>query len=183
MAKVKGKDFKLKTPIFNNKKMRILGAELVNAIRKVTFNKTNPRMSNNAPFPAYSDRGSKWVTMNVKKKFKKGSPKEGYSYEQAKQGNMLRRQHSGYANSTAPYVSGDLMRDTNWDYSVKDNAIYIGWIAESNKVNHLRDMGRILTSHQYPYPKSELTKLMPEINKHLKRLMPKGSQTITIGKK
>ena len=84
---------------------------------------------------------------------------------------------------TAPVKRGDLMLDTNPSFSVKDNAGYIGWTSHAYKVNHLRDMGRILTSHQYPYPKSELTKLMPEINKHLKRLMPKGSQTITIGKK
>ena len=182
MAKSK---FKMPDPILDTVFYKEWGAIAVNRYRHYIFDKSNPKMSNGKNFPQYSKRGSKWVTMNVKKKFKKGSPKEGYSYEQAKQGNMLRRQHSGYANSTAPYVSGDLMRDTNWDYSVKDNAIYIGWIAESNKVDWLRDMkpSRILTSHQHPYPKSELTKLMPEINKHLKRLMPKGSQTITIGKK
>ncbi len=182
MAK-KGKPFKLPSPLFDKEAFILFKAVVVNEYRKVTFDKSNPKMSNDATFPKYSTYPSKWVTMNVKDSAKKSAPKEGYSYEQAKQGDMLRRLNSGYANSTAPYVSGDLWRDTNADFSVKEQAIYIGWSAEANKVKWLRDKGRFLTSRKHPINPRVIKKLMPKFNIELKRIMPKGTRTTTIGKK
>ena len=160
MAKSK---FKMPDPILDTVFYKDWGAKAVNRYRHYIFNKSNPKMSNGKNFPSRYSTG----------------------YKKAKSSVKLRRQDSSFANSNAPVLTGDLWRDTNWDYSVKDDAIYIGWNAQANKVDWLRDMkpSRILTSHQYPYPKSELTKLMPEINKHLKRLMPKGTNTIKVGKK
>tara|TARA_R100001594_G_scaffold62204_1_gene96513 strand:+ start:20550 stop:21107 length:558 start_codon:yes stop_codon:yes gene_type:complete len=179
----KGKRFKIPTPIFDRKAFGTFKAVVVDQYRKITFDKSNPRMSNDKPFPTYSEFGSKWVTMNVKKSAKKSAPKEGYSYKQAKEGNMLRRQNSSYASSTAPYVSGDLMRDTDSSFSLKDNAIYIGWTSHANKVKWLRDKGRFLTSRTNPINPKVIKKLMPSFNKELKRIMPKGTHTINIGKK
>ena len=182
MAK-RGKDFNIPANLFDKQFWTTFEATAVNEYRKVIFDKSNPRMSNDKNFPAYSKRGSKWVTMNVREKFKKDAPKKGYSYEEAKKGNMLRRLDSGYANSTAPYVSGDLMRDTKAEADPKTFSVFIGWSSHAYKVDRLREKGRILTSRSEPYPPSAMKKLMPLINKNLKRVMPKGSQTITVKKK
>jgi hypothetical protein len=40
-----------------------------------------------------------------------------------------------------------------------------------------------LTSRQHPINPKVIKKLMPNFNKELKRIMPKGKHTITIGKK
>tara|TARA_R110001599_G_scaffold92673_2_gene242413 strand:+ start:1155 stop:1706 length:552 start_codon:yes stop_codon:yes gene_type:complete len=182
MAK-KGKPYKHPSPLFDKKAFILFESVVQNEYRKVTFDKSNPRMSNDEKFPKYSTYPSKWVTMNVKDSAKKTAPKEGYSYEQAKQGDMLKRLNSGYSNSTAPYVSGDLWRDTRADFSVKEQAIYIGWSAEANKVEWLREQGRFLASHTHPINPRVIKKLMPSFNKELKRIMPKGTHTINIGKK
>jgi len=89
----------------------------------------------------------------------------------------------GYENSTAPVVRGDLMLDTDSSFSVRDNAIYIGWVSHANKLEWLRKNKRILTSRQYPINPNVIKKVMPSFNKELKRRMPKGKHTITIGKK
>ena len=186
MAKGKGKQFKIPATLFNKDFWNKFGAVAVNAYRHHIFDKTNPKMSNDKPFPNYSTYGSKWVTMNVKKEFKKDAPKKGYSYKEAKQGDMLKRLNSGYANSKAPYVSGDLWRDTKHSVDAKNNAIYIGWDSEANKVKWLRDMNpeRVLTSKANPFPKKIAEKkLMKLFNQHLKKVMPKGTRTTTIGKK
>ena len=186
MAKGKGKQFKIPATLFNKDFWNKFGRVATNAYIGYIFDKTNPRMANGKSFPNYSTYGSKWVTMNVKKKFKKDAPKKGYSYKEAKQGDMLNRLNSGYANSKAPYVSGDLFRDTKHSVDAKNNAIYIGWDSEANKVKWLRDMQpeRVLTSKAHPFPK-KITgqKLMKLFNVELKKVMPKGTRTTTIGKK
>ena len=183
MAKSKGKPFKIPSPLFDKQVLETFKAVVVNKYRNVTFNKSDPRMSNDQPFPEYSTFPSFWVTMNVKKKFKKSAPKEGYSYKEAKEGVMLKRQNAVYANSTSPNVTGDLWRDTSADFNVEEQAIYIGWSAQANKVKWLREKGRFLTSHSHPINPKVIKKLMPSFRKELKRIMPKGTRTTTIGKK
>ena len=159
MAK-KGKDFKLPTPMFNKAFYNIIGTIAINEYRKITYDKSNPKMADDRSFPKYSK-----------------------SYETRKKSNKLKRQNSQYAQSTAPVVSGDLLLDTQHTVSPEDNAIYIGWTSHAYKLDHLRKMGRILTSKSNPINPNVIKKIMPSLNKELKRTMPKGSQTITIGKK
>ena len=162
MAK-KGKDFKIPDNLFDKKFWTTFEAVAVNEYRKIIFDVSNPRMSNDKPFPAYS--------------------KDYGEYKSS--GEPIRRMggDSSYRGSTAPYVSGDLMNDTNSSVDPKTFSVFIGWNKESYKVDSLRKKGRILTSRSDPYPASAMKKLMPEINRNLKRVMPKGSQTITIKKK
>ena len=159
MAK-KGKDFKIPDNLFDKKFWDTFEAVAVNEYRKIIFDKSNPRMSNDKPFPAYS----------------KG-------YEKAKATGDLRLQDRSYANSKAPILSGNLMLDTKSSADPKTFSVFIGWSSHAYKVDHLRDNGRILTDNNNPYPDSAMKKLLPEINRNLKRVMPKGSQTITIKKK
>ena len=161
MAKQTGKKFKMPNPLFGKGAYEKLAALAVNEYRKITFDVNNPTMANKKKFPKYKSK----------------------SYEKRKESNQLNRQDGSYAKSTAPVVSGDLMLDTKGDYSAKDNSIYIGWNAEDNKIDWLRDNGRILTSKQYPINPDVVKKMMPQLNKELKKSMPKGTNTITIGKK
>ena len=70
MAKEKGKRFKIPTPIFDRKAFEIFEAVAVNEYRKITFDKSNPRMSDDKPFPKYTS----------------------VSYENRKKANKLKRQ-------------------------------------------------------------------------------------------
>ena len=161
MAKEKGKRFKIPTPIFDRKAFEIFEAVAVNEYRKITFDKSNPRMSDDKPFPKYTS----------------------VSYVNRKKANKLKRQNGQYSNSTAPVVSGDLMLDTNSSFSVKDNAIYIGWSSHGYKIKHLSKNGRHLASESHPINPKVIKKLEPSFKKELKRIMPKGTHTINIGKK
>ena len=159
----KGKKFKMPTPLFNKDFWNHFGSVAVNAYRDYIFDKSNPRMSNDRPFPNYSDK-----------------------YKKQKATGNIKLQNQSFANSKAPLLTGDLMRNTNHSTDAKNNAIYIGWNAEANKVKWLREMDRprILTSKAHPFPK-KITgqKLMKLFNQHLKKVMPKGTRTTTIGKK
>ena len=159
MAK-KGKPYKSPSPLFDKTAFRYFETVVSNEYRKVTFDKSNPKMSNDEKFPKYSK-----------------------PYEIRKRNNKIKRQNSSYANSTAPLATGDLMIDTKSDFNVKEQAIYIGWSAHANKVKWLRDNGRFLTSHTHPINPRVIKKLMPSFNRELKRIMPKGTHTINIGKK
>ena len=157
----KGKPFEIPFPLFGKVFYETLAGVAVNEYRKITFDKSNPKMANKQPFPKYTSK----------------------SYENRKKTNHLKRQNSSYANSTAPVVTGDLMLDTKASAAPKENAIYIGWSSHAYKLDHLRTNKRILTSKAYPINPDVIKKIMPSFNKELKRIMPKGSQTITIGKK
>ena len=172
MAK-KGKPFEIPSPLFGKEFYNRLASVAVNEYRKITFDKSNPKMANNKPFPKYS----------------KG-------YERAKSkgeirvAEQIKKIQGGFERSKAPVATGALWRNTDAVASPKENAIYIGWKGESYKLDYLRNIksanapeGRILTSKKYPINPDVIKKMMPSFNKELKRIMPKGSQTITIGKK
>ena len=161
MAKETGKRFEIPIPLFDTQAYRIFESIIVNEYRKITFDVTNPKMADKRKFPKYTSK----------------------SYENRKKANMLKRQDTSYSNSTAPVVSGDLKNDTNSSFSVEENSIYIGWTSNANKLDWLRDNKRILTSKQHPINPNVIKKVMPSFNKELKRRMPKGKHTITIGKK
>lgn len=157
MTNTTGKDFKFKTPIFNKKKMRLLGAHLVNEYRKVTFNKGNPLMANNQPFPSYSSK-----------------------YRKAKESGKLKRSDTSYKSSKAPYLTGDLMRDLKASHNPRKNSFSIGWSAEADKVDQLNKMGRILTSHAHPVNPKVMANIMPHIGKFLNSILINGTQHIKI---
>ena len=85
MAKETGKKFKMPNPIFSEQSYRIFEAIIINEYRKITFDKSNPKMADDRSFPKYTSK----------------------SYENRKKANMLKRQDTSYSNSTAPVVSGD----------------------------------------------------------------------------
>ena len=153
----KGKPIEFPTPLFSDKFWNDLGANLVNRYRHYIFDKTNPRDAYGKPFKEYS---------------------KGYT-ETKKTGKMF-RQDSSYANSYAPYLTGDLYRDLNHTVDAKNNAIYIGWNDEANKIDWLKKNGRILTDANPPLPKAVIDQSFDVLNKELKKVMPKGKHHIKI---
>ena len=153
----KGKPIEFPTPLFSDKFWNDLGANLVNRYRHYIFDKTNPRDAYGKPFKEYS---------------------KGYT-ETKKTGNML-RQDSSYANSKAPYLSGDLYNHLDHSLDAKNNTIYIGWIAQAYKINWLKKIGRILTDARYPLPKDVVDKAMKIMNNELEKTMPKGTHHIKV---
>ena len=159
-SQVSGKGFVMPDPLFSAGFLQYLAETAKNEYKKITFDKSSPKMADGKPFPKYSK-----------------------VYKERKRGGKISRSRGEYANSTAPVLTGDLALDTDASYSVANESIYIGWTSHSNKVDWLRDNGRILTSRSHPINPKILDKIMPEFNKEFKRIMPKGTQTITIGKK
>ena len=157
-VKAKGKPINMPTPLFDKEFWDKLGANLVNRYRHHIFNNTNPRDAYGQPF------------------------KQPYSagYEKSKKTGAMFRQDSSYANSYAPYLTGDLYKDLDYTVDSKNNAIYIGWNAQANKIDWLKKNGRILTDAKYPLPKDVIDKTLSALNKELKKTMPKGTHHIKI---
>jgi len=156
----KGKDFKMNTPLFSIQDLNQMGAELVDAIRHVTFNVSNPKQSNNSPFPPYS---------------------AGYKRYKAKGGGF--KQDSTYANSTAPVFSGDLWKDLIHSTNPKKNTFSVGWNTEAYKIDELAKKGRVITSSDHPVNPKAIARVMPRIAKTLNKVLVTGTQHITMGKK
>ena len=132
-------------------------------------------------FKGYSNRGSKWVTINVKKSFKKDAPKEGYSYSQAKKGRMFPRQDDAYANKNSPVLTGDLYKDFTL-VKVSPNGFQIGWTTHGAKIKWLKKMGRVLTASNQALPKDVIKYLNTEAKKEIKKKLPKGKKVYKVGK-
>ena len=102
------------------------------------------------------------------KKFKGYSPE----YGAAKRGNKLKRQASEFANSTAPVLSSDLMRD--WKLlKVTDNGFSFGTVAFGDRVKHLAKRGRVIAKDGKELPKDIVTYLMNEADKYVKKELGK----------
>ena len=118
------------------------------------------------PFKGYSTKGSKWVTMKVKKEFRNNAPEEGYSYKQAKEGNMFKRQDSKYASKTSPVLTGDLMRDLALS-KVTNTGFFIGWNVWGAKVISLNKQKRKITTKDKPLPDSVVRFMDKKLEKNI----------------
>ena len=111
---------------------------------------------------------------------------KGYSkeYGSMKRANKFKRQASKYANTTAPVLTSDLLRDFSLIKST--NGFSIGWTTYGARVESLNKRGRVLSSDKQPLPKGVINYMMkqaePYTDKRLKKIIPK-SKTIRIGKK
>ena len=129
------------------------------------------------PFKGYSTKGSKWVTMKVKKEFRNNAPEEGYSYKQAKEGNMFKRQDSKFSGSKAPVLTGDLLGDLNIIGSATSKGFKMGWNVWGAKVKWLEDMGRVLTSKEKAIPTSVATYLQVQGDRYINKRLGKNKTT------
>ena len=157
-VKATGKPIDIPNPLFSNDFWDKFGANIVNKYRHHIFDKTSPQDAYGQPF---------------KQPYSKG-------YEKSKKTGKMFRQDSSYANSYAPYLTGDLYRDLNHTVDAKNNAIYIGWNAHAHKIDWLKNSGRILTDANHPLPKAVIDQSFDVLNKELKKVMPKGKHHIKI---
>ena len=124
-----------------DKKFFKIGANVVAKFRKHTFEKA--------------------LDINGKK-FKGYSAKYGI----AKRANKLKRQASEFANSTAPVLSSDLLRD--WKLrKVTNNGFSFGTVAFGDRVKHLAKMGRVIYRDSKALPDKVEKFLMREAEKYV----------------
>ena len=111
-----------------------------------------------------------------------GNKFKGYStkYGADKRGNKLKRQASEFANSTAPVLSSDLLRD--WKLrKVTNNGFSFGTVAFGDRVKHLAKMGRVISKDGKELPKPVHQFLMREADKYVQRKLDKNKgDTINI---
>ena len=114
-----------------------------------------------------------------------GKPFKAYTskYGQAKRANKFKRQASQYANSNAPVLTSDLLRDYSL-IKTMTNGFQIGWITLGARVEALKKMGRVLTTPQQPLPDGVISYLSKEAHGYIKKkLGPNKTTTYKIGRK
>jgi len=97
-----------------------------------------------------------------------GNKFKGYSskYGAAKRGNKLKRQATEFANSTAPVLSSDLLRD--WKLlKVTNNGFSFGTKKFGDRVKHLAKRGRVISKESKALPDKVEKFLMREAEKYV----------------
>ena len=153
----------------------IIGAKVTALFNKHVFQKGLDVKGNK--FKDYSDRGSKWVMIGIKKQFRKEAPKGGYSYAHAKANKMFRRQDDSMANSTAPVLSGDLRNDFDVQ-STSNNGFKFGTLTKGAVVKGLADKGRELSTPSQALPKSVAKDVRPIIQKAIEKKLRQGGKRV-----
>ena len=112
---------------------------------------------------------------------------EPYSkgYGERKRADKFKRQASQYANSKAPVLTSDLLRDYSL-IKTSSTGFQIGWTTFGARVEHLRKMGRVLTTSDKPLHTKVFKYLTTEAHKYIKKgsdkLIPKKTTRHKIGK-
>ena len=133
--------------------------------------------------PNVRDRYREHIFKNAKDVF--GKPFKSYTskYGQAKRANKFKRQASQYANSNAPVLTSDLLRDYSL-IKTMTNGFQIGWITLGARVEALKKMGRVLTTPQQPLPDGVISYLSKEAHGYIKKkLGPNKTTRYKIGRK
>ena len=106
-------------------------------------------------------------------------------YGARKRADKFKRQASQYANSKAPVLTSDLLRDYSL-IKTMSNGFQIGWTTFGARVEWLKNMGRVLTTSDKPLPDKVFKYLTTEANKYIKKgsdkLIPKKTTIHKIGK-
>ena len=133
--------------------------------------------------PNVRDRYRKHIFQDAKDVF--GKPFKAYTskYGQNKRANKFKRQASQYANSNAPVLTSDLLRDYSL-IKTSTSGFQIGWITLGARVEALKKMGRVLTTPQQPLPDGVISYLSKEAHGYIKKkLGPNKTTTYKIGRK
>ena len=133
--------------------------------------------------PNVRDQYRKHIFQDAKDVF--GKPFKAYTskYGQNKRANKFKRQASQYANSNAPVLTSDLLRDYSL-IKTMTNGFQIGWITLGARVEALKKMGRVLTTPQQPLPDGVISYLSKEAHGYIKKkLGPNKTTRYKIGRK
>ena len=91
---------------------------------------------------------------------------------------------SKYADSTAPVLTGDLLRDYGMIGRPVNTGFQIGFASRGSVVEELNNRGRVLTSPKQAIPKSVASYLQVQGDKYIKKsLGPNTTTRHKIGKK
>lgn len=158
---------------------RILIKELPMKYRKYIFNPPSGRAAKNVygrEYPTYSTFPSKWASMGMRKSAKDLIPKGGISYADAKKTGQMKRQASSFANSTAPVLSGDLLKDfVATNSGLLSDGMGFGNITELGKVKNLEKQGRAIATSDRPLPKPVEKWIMGEADRYSKEWWKKNA--------
>ena len=133
--------------------------------------------------PNARDRYRKHIFQDGKDVF--GKPFKSYTskYGQRKRANKFKRQASQYANSTAPVLTSDFLRDYSL-IRMSSGGFQLGWTSFGARVKHLADKGRYVTTTKQPLPEPVIKYIMKEAKRYIgKHKLPKSKTTrFKIGK-
>ena len=102
------------------------------------------------------------------RKFKRYSDE----YGEAKRTGKLRRQATEFANSTAPVMTSDLLRD--WTMrKTSSSGFSFGTMAHGGKVKSLAKMGRVIATEQKVLPDKVSKYIMKEAGKYVTKELGK----------
>tara|TARA_R100001594_G_scaffold136881_1_gene179522 strand:- start:576 stop:1028 length:453 start_codon:yes stop_codon:yes gene_type:complete len=135
---------------------KILIKELPMRYRKYIFNPPSGRAAKNVygrEYPAYSTK-----------------------YGIAKKTGQMKRQASSFANSTAPVLSGDLLKDfVATNSGLLSDGMGFGNITELGKVKNLEKQGRAIATSDRPLPKPVEKWIMGEADRYSKEWWKKNA--------
>ena len=133
--------------------------------------------------PNVRDRYRDHIFEDAKDVFGKPFKKYTSKYGQAKRANKFKRQAFKYANSNAPVLTSDLLRDYSLIKTMR-KGFHIGWTTLGARVEWLKKMGRVLTTPKQPLPKGVINYLDKEANSYIKKRLGPNKTTIhKIGRK
>ena len=104
----------------------------------------------------------------AKNSARKKIPKEGLSYGEAKRMGILKGQWAGSTGTTAPIVTKAFYNNLKFRGATA-NQFKIGWADRGGIVNHLADMGRIVTEEKNPFPKDVVIEIERQVIREIKR--------------
>ena len=89
-------------------------------------------------------------------------------YGERKRADSFKRQASKFANTKAPVLTGDLLKDYG-HIKTTDNFLSFGFSIYGSRVEHLRRMGRVLTSKDKPMPLGIVRYVSKEASKYISK--------------
>lgn len=100
----------------------------------------------------------------------RGNKFRGYSakYGEKKRAGQLSEQWAGSKSTTAPVVTQGFKNNLK-TRGATNNQFKIGWDSRGGRVNHLADMGRIVTEEKNPFPKDVVIEIERQVKREIKR--------------
>ncbi len=105
--------------------------------------------------------------------FGKGYPIYSTEYGIAKKTGQMKRQAASFAGSTAPVLSGDLLKDFTASQGLRSDGMGFGNITEMGKVKSLERQGRAIATESQPLPKPVEKWIMAEADKYVDKQFSK----------
>ena len=124
------------------------------------------------PYPAYSTRPSKWVSIGMKKESRHLIPKGGISYSEAKKTGQLKKQDEKFKNSKATVLSGDLYKDFQLR-KTGNSGFSFGTVSWGSTAKFLSNMGRVIATEQKALPDKVSKYIMKEADKYVTKELGK----------